>query len=135
MNPLKRVRFLTVREVAEQWTRELRIPQAVIERELRIALYKIEIEFPFDRNIDIKFEENDLPGPEVLIEREFINRFVGKQDWKLPAFWFRDLPEGPRPVGRPSNMNAIVQELRRRHERRALAPTISAQARELEAWA
>lgn len=44
--PLKNVNWLSVREIAEIWAPELEIPASTIEREMRIALYKLEIEYP-----------------------------------------------------------------------------------------
>lgn len=131
----KKVNWLSVREIAEIWSPELGIPASMIEREMRIALYKMEIDYPWDTEINVNPDTVDLPSPETLIDRDFIERFHDKQLWKLPDFWFKDLPTGPSFPGRPSVMTAIVQELEARARKHELAPSLSEQSRQLSDWA
>lgn len=133
--PLSNVNWLSVREIAEIWSPELGIPASTIEREMRIALYKLEIEYPWGKQIDVNPNAVDLPSPDTLIDRDFIERFHDKQLWKLPDFWFKDLPTGPSFAGRPSVMAAIVQELEARARRYELAPSLAEQSRQLSDWA
>ncbi len=133
--PLSNVNWLSIREIAEMWAPQLGIAASTIERELRIALYKLEKEYPFDKPIDVNPDAVDLPSPDALIDREFIERFHDKQLWKLPDFWFKDLPTGPSFAGRPSVMAAIVQELEERARRCELAPSLAEQSRQLSDWA
>lgn len=133
--PLTNVNWLSVREIAEIWSPELRIPASTIEREIRIALYKLEIEYPWEKQIAVNPDAVDLPSSNTLIDRDFIERFHDKQLWKLPDFWFKNLPTGPSFAGRPSVMTAIVQELEDRAERYELAPTLAEQSRQLSDWA
>lgn len=129
------VSWLSVREISELWAPQLQIPVSTIERELRIALYKLEQNYPFDKPIDVNPDTVDLPSAETLIDREFIERFHDKELWKLPDFWFKDLPTGPSFPGRPSVMSAIVQELEARASRGELEVTLAAQGRALSEWA
>lgn len=132
---MSRVNWLSVREVSKLWAPQLQIPASAIERELQIALYKLEKKYPFDKPIDVNPDTVDLPSAETLIDRDFIERFHDKELWKLPDFWFDDLPTGPSFPGRPSVMCAIVQELKARAKRDELAETLAAEARVLSAWA
>lgn len=129
------VNWLSVKEIAEMWSPQLKISPSTIERELRIALYKLEQEYPFDKPIDINPDTVDLPSPDTLIDRNFIEQFHDKQLWKLPDFWFEDLPTGPSFAGRPSVMAAIVQELEERARKYELAPNLAEQSRQLSDWA
>lgn len=135
MPELKNVQWLTVKEAAELWAPELRMPASIIEREIRIALYKLSISYPFLENINFLPKEEELPSNEELINQEFMREFSGKESWKLPDFWFKDLPKGPSFPGRPSIMSAIVQELRNLAEAGKLDATLAAQSRSLAAWA
>ena len=130
-----KVNFLTVKEISDLWEIELKIPSSIISRELRIALYKLSIEYPFSKNIDIKPSEVDLPSENEYISRELIDRFCDKQIWKLPSFWFKGLPTAGSFPGRPSVMDAILQELSNRAERGELADSLAEQSRQLSEWA
>ena len=129
------VNFLTVRAVSELWENSLNIPASIIERELRVALFKLEKNYPFHENVKVIPSEKELPPPDTIIDRKFIEKFCDKEGWKLPAFWFNDLPTGPSFPGRPSKMSAIVQELRKRAEEGNLAETLAEESRQLCEWA
>ena len=128
------VNWLSVREVAEMWAPELKRPASAIERELRIALYKLRHDYPFNTPINVNPDTIDLPSPETLIDRAFIERFHHKELWKLPEFWFKDLPTQPRRPGRPSVMGEIMQELQKRAQRYELADSLIEESRQLARW-
>lgn len=130
-----KVNWLTVHEISNMWAPELGMPASVVERELRIALYKLEVDYALNEPLDVNPDTVDLPPPETLVSREFIERFHDKEAWKLPDFWFKDLPFSPSFPGRPSVMAAIIQELRERALREEMAATLAAQGRVLSDWA
>ncbi|ASP32241.1 hypothetical protein [Labrenzia sp. VG12] len=132
---LKTTQWLTVQEIADLWSPQLSIPASTILRELRFALYKLEKDYPYNEPLKELPPEEELPSVQTLIDRDFIERFNDKQIWKLPEFWFANLPTGPSFPGRPSIMNAIVQELERRYENEEMLDTLAAESRVLEAWA
>lgn len=132
---LRNVQWLTVAEMADLWAPELKIPASTIAREMQIALYKLEHDYPYDQPINVNPAEIDLPSPDTLVDRDFIDGFHDKQIWKMPSFWFDQRVAEPSFPGRPSVMTAIVQELRRRHENGEMLETIAAESRALSAWA
>ncbi len=131
----RNVQWLTVAELADLWAHELKIPASTIAREMQIALYKLEHDYPYDQPIDVNPAEIDLPPLDTLVNRDFIDRFHDKQIWKMPSFWFDSRVAEPSFPGRPSVMAAIVQELERRHELGEMLETIAAESRALSAWA
>lgn len=133
--PLQTTQWLTLREVSELWAPELNRPASLILRELRFAMYKLEQDYPYSEPLTELPPEDQLPSPDELIDRDFIERFNDKQIWKLPKFWFADLPTGPSFPGRPSIMSAIVQQLEQRSQQGEMLDTLAAESRALEAWA
>ena len=77
--------------------------------------------------------EKDLPSPAEYINKEFVDRFAGKQGWALPHFWFTPHPAIRKP-GRPSNMDAIVQEFERRMSEWQTLRSHRAECRVLADW-
>lgn len=132
---LRNVQWLSVAELADLWAPELKIPASTIAREMQIALYKLEHEYPYNQPIDVNPAEIDLPSLDTLVDRDFIDSFHDKQIWKMPSFWFDQRVGEPSFPGRPSVMTAIVQELRRRHENGEMQPTIAAESQALSVWA
>ncbi len=132
---LQSTQWLTLREISELWAPELNIPASTILRELRFAMYKLEQSYPYNQPLTELPPEDQLPSPDALVDRSFIERFNDKQIWKLPGFWFENLPTGPSYPGRPSQMDAIVQELEERFRRRQMLDTLAAESRALEKWA
>jgi hypothetical protein len=127
MTSLSKVQWLTVAEIAQLWAEELKVPSSTIEREIRIALLKLEKHYPFHQDIDFQPKEEELPTRDTMVERGFVIEFSGKQYWKLPSFWFTDPPKGPSFPGRPSVMNAIVHKLQQIAETEQLKPSLAEQ--------
>lgn len=136
------VQWLTVTELAELWKDELKIPKETIERELQMGLYKLEkscmgegswaeLQEPLKKPP----KEEDLPPKSTLVNREFIEKFCGKQYWALPEFFFTTTTKQPAFPGRPSIMSAIVQELEPLAQQGKLEDTLASQSRKLEDWA
>lgn len=132
---LQNVHWLTIAELADLWAPELKIPASTVAREMQIALYKLEHEYPYNQPIDVNPAEIDLPSLEAVVDRDFIERFHDKQMWKMPEFWFDSRVAGPSFPGRPSIMTAIVQELQRRHDDGEMLETLAAESRALTTWA
>ena len=133
--PLTTVRELTIYEIADQWSQEVKNPpRSTIERELRIFV----INSPRLRNneglIDPIPDDVNLPPTSTRLSRQQIEVFCAKQQWSEPRFWFGQENQGPSFPGRPSKMNAIVQELKARAQAGLLSNTLAGQARELKAW-
>lgn len=141
---LQNVQWLTISEISELWSKQLNVPQAVVQRELRYGIYKIEkfasgeLRGSYDelkKPLSEPPPEADLPSSETLLTKEFLERFADKQSWMLPNFWFDDWPLDNAYPGRPSLKNAVAVELKRVAETGELAPTLAEQARYLEEWA
>lgn len=132
---LNTTQWLSIKEISELWAHELNIPASTILRELRFAMYKLEQKYPYNEPLTKLPPEEELPSPDALINRDFIEKFNDKQIWKLPRFWFADLPTGRSFPGRPSKKRAIVQELEERFKRGEMLDTLAAEARALHAWA
>lgn len=81
---LEKVQWLSIEEVAEQWAPQLKLQKTVIQRELQYAMYKLERaktgeHCNYDemkRPLDEAPAPKDMPSPETLLNREFIERFA-----------------------------------------------------------
>jgi hypothetical protein len=127
------VHWLPVGVVAEMWSPGLGIDKDIITRELQIALYKLEHDYPFHEPINVNPDTLNLPSPDALINRDFIESFHDKELWKLPEFWFKGLPTTGRP-GRPTNIDKVMGELQRRHHAGERKDSLAAEARALCLW-
>jgi hypothetical protein len=131
----KEVRWLTIQVIAEEWSRERRTYVSVVTQELQLAIINKErFRTGFSRVDELPPEESRPPVTTEL-DRDFIEEFCAKQNWPKPKFWFGREDDAPSKVGRPSNMPAIVQELRQIAGRNELKPTLTEQCRVLSDWA
>jgi len=128
------IRALPLRVILEEWQKEVDFPGDVMERELRMAVLNLDRDWQNGDLIDPLFPDDELPGMDTLVDKDWLTDFCGKGDWPFPKFWF---PRGMEDIklGRPSHMPAIVQELERRAEAGELADTVTQEARELNDWA
>jgi hypothetical protein len=131
----KEVRWLSIENVAHAWSKEKREPPSLIAQELQLAFINFERFKLGLGKIDVLPAEGGRPPLSTPLTREFIEEFCAKQNWPKPKFWFgRDQSEPTRP-GRPTNMPAIVQELKEIAQRNELADTLIAQSTVLSEWA
>ena len=123
------IRALSLRDILEQWQKEADFPAGAMERELKRAVLNLAGNWRDGDLIDPLFPDDELPGMDTLVDKDWLTDFCGKGDWPFPKFWFpRGMEEIERP-GRPSIKSAIVQEFRNRLERGETCPTISEEAR------
>jgi hypothetical protein len=133
--PIQDVRRLSIQEILELWVQEIDIHPLTLERELRRFLENVHLDWRAGERIDPDTPDADLPGAATLVDREWLAMFCAKKGWPLPSFWFPPDPADARPRGRPSHMDAILQELERRGEVGELEATVTDQARALNDWA
>jgi len=128
------IRALSLRDILEQWQKEADFPAGAMERELKRAVLNLDRDWQNGDLIDPLFPDDELPGMDTLVDKDWLTDFCGKGDWPFPKFWF---PRGMEDIklGRPSHMPAIVQELERRAEAGELADTVTQEAGELNDWA
>ena len=128
------IRALSLRDILEQWQKEADFPAGAMERELKRAVLNLAGNWRDGDLIDPLFPDDELPGMDTLVDKDWLTDFCGKGDWPFPKFWF---PRGMEDIklGRPSHMPAIVQELERRAVAGELEETVTQQARVLNDWA
>lgn len=142
---LDSVQWLSIDGIAEMWAPALELPKSEVLRELQFGLYKIECfrksgmeGMPYDdwtKPLGSAPPPQDLPSPEAIVNREFIERFCMKQSWLLPEFWFKNPMTTPPRRGRPSIMDKLLDELTRLAASGSLSPNLAHQARHLRDWA
>jgi hypothetical protein len=131
---LLRIRWFTIKEIADLWSPEIGVPASIIERELRLA--KINLPRIKEGLELIAVFPEELPSAEEIITRDELDDFCEKEGhWPRPVFWFGGEVRPPSFPGRPSIMAAIVQELEKTARAGELQPTLAAQARTLNKWA
>lgn len=82
------------------------------------------------------FPAGELPPVDALMTKIEIEKFCEKQGyWPLPTFWFEEAEQRRSFPGRPSIMNAIVQQLQQSAAANELCASLAEQARQLEKWA
>ena len=131
--PLNDVRSLTLREILHRWRAEAEFPPRTLERELRRFVVNSDLDWRAGERINPNTPDDDLPGLDTLVDRNFIEVFCEKKGFPLPTFWFPPDPAEVARPGRPSQRAAIVQGFEDRIERGETADTISAEARAISA--
>jgi hypothetical protein len=126
--PLDRVRGLPVSAVCDLWAEETRRPRALFSRELRLGLANLpRLRAGLDK-LDPLTPDNELPGEDAVVDRDWLREFCAKQHWALPQFWFpRD--EIVRRPGRPSIRNLVLEKFEQRHKAGRTERQIAAEAR------
>lgn len=128
------VRWLTLEEIAELWSRASSHPKSVILEQLRLAVLNLPRLRRGEPLIPSRPPDHELPDPNTTrMSREEVQEFCAKQPWALPRFWFAAAPGRGR-VGRPSLAPQILQEMERRAEADELESTISAEGVSLLEW-
>jgi hypothetical protein len=132
---LDRVRWLTIKEIAEYWAEELEIPESIIQRELQLAVINLPL---WRRGEDLipEFPKSELPSADTIMDRADLEDFCEKQQspWSRPRFWFSDW-KAPSYPGRASVMHKIEQHFDRLVAADQLEETLAEQARVLAEWA
>jgi hypothetical protein len=129
------VRWLTIKEIAELWAQELKIPESIIERELKLGVINI-TRLRRGQGLINEIPSSKLPKSDTLMTRRDVEEFCAKQSpWPYPQFLFPGRQENARSYpGRPSVMRAIVQHLRDLADANRLEKDLTSQARVLENW-
>ncbi len=129
---LVNVRTLSLKDILELWQREIDFPAGIMERELRRAVLNLEMDWRRGELIDPLKPDDELPGMDKLVDRDWLLEFCGKGDWPFPRFWFPDLQEENRLQGRPSLRDKVLHEFAERIKRSETLGTISQEARAIE---
>lgn len=130
------VRVLPIRIIAKLWAEEREMDQAILEQELRLSVINYPRYMRGKGLINPIPPKDEWPSADEVLDREHIYWFGRKQrGWPLPEFWFGPQPKEKRKPGRPPlNMNAIVQEFRRRLEAGEAKKFNTEEARDLCIW-
>jgi hypothetical protein len=128
---LNKVRWLSLREIAEMWSKTSGIPESAMLRELRYGVINIKRLRVGESLLDLPPPDDELPDPDTRVDRQWLMEFCTKQeDWPKPEFWFGKLDErGDRYPGRPSVKSAVLQELGDRALNHRIEDTLAEQAR------
>jgi hypothetical protein len=136
MSKYEKVRWLTIKEIAELWSPEIGIPSSIILRELQASVINIPRLVGGEPLVEELPADEDLASEDTRLDKSHVGLFCEKQGhWPKPRFWFGPQKHPLGFVGRPSVMPAIVQELERRAAANQLEDTLADQSRELARWA
>lgn len=130
--PLHNVRWLTLREIAEIWATEGERPVGLLLRELRTGVLNIPRLDAGEILLEHPIAYDHLPSEEERVDRDWLQKFCGKQGWRPPSFWFAQNEESRRP-GRPSSRDNVLGKFNERHQNGLAETTIADEARAIHA--
>jgi len=134
--PLDRVRHLSLREIAEMWAPEAKLPVSLMLRELQYAVINIPRLERGEGPLTQLVPTEQLPNPDEQVDRDWLIEFCGKQDWTIPSFCRGRVYKESRFAGRPGFAHRIEleEELERRAKVGELSATLAAEAKALHSW-
>ena len=132
---MNNIRVLTLREIAEMWSREAELPVSFMLRELRWATVNIPRLEQGLNLIPTDTPDEELPDPDERVDRDWLIEFCSKQGWEYPSFWQSSERETDRYPGRPTVKPAILHELQARFEENRLETSLAKQSLVLLEWA